>query len=226
MKSLYESLLDIDNNIDVFDEELVAQWCTKHESSSRKPVNPSDIKKNGDKFDILPSQPIILKVFEPIPFKIGKLNGCLNMHGFELTGDHVIDECGGVSFDYMKGGKKLKNLTIKINSDLQMHNSSFSVVSFWKSAGLLSNIKNITFDFIDAPDSRFDIDVLKKNTLKNINFIDCPTILSNDEAKVYLDDIKNLKGVYNIMSNSGDINNASFYYDGKEWKQGRRNNKI
>ena len=49
MKSLYESLLDVDNNIDVFDEELVAQWCTKHESSSRKPVNPSDIKKNGDK---------------------------------------------------------------------------------------------------------------------------------------------------------------------------------
>jgi hypothetical protein len=222
MKSLYESLMDVDNNIDSFDEELVAQWCTKHESSSRKTVNSSDIKKNGDKFDILPSQPIILKAFEPIPFKIGKLNGCLNMHGFELTGDHIIDECGGISFDYMKGGKKLKNLTIRINSDLQINNSSFNGVSFWKSAGFLSNIKNITFDFTNAPSSRFDIDVFKKNTLRNINLIDCPMILSNDEVKVSLDDIKDIKGVSKIYSNSGRTEEFSFYYDGKKWNQGRK----
>jgi hypothetical protein len=222
MKSLYESLMDVDNNIDSFDEELVAQWCTKHESSSRKTVNSSDIKKNGDKFDILPSQPIILKAFEPIPFKIGKLNGCLNMHGFELTGDHIIDECGGISFDYMKGGKKLKNLTIRINSDLQIPNSSFNGLSFWKSAGFLSNVKNITFDFTNAPSSRFDIDVFKKNTLRNINLIDCPMILSNDEAKATLDDIKDIKGVSKIYSNSGRTEEFSFYYDGKKWNQGRK----
>jgi hypothetical protein len=222
MKSLYESLMDVDNNIDSFDEELVAQWCTKHESSSRKTVNSSDIKKNGDKFDILPSQPIILKAFEPIPFKIGKLNGCLNMHGFELNGDHIIDECGGISFDYMKGGKKLKNLTIRINSDLQIPNSSFNGVSFWKSAGFLSNVKNITFDFTNAPSSRFDIDVFKKNTLRNINLIDCPMILSNDEAKATLDDIKDIKGVSKIYSNSGRTEEFSFYYDGKKWNQGRK----
>jgi hypothetical protein len=222
MKSLYESLMDVDNNIDSFDEELVAQWCTKHESSSRKTVNSSDIKKNGDKFDILPSQPIILKAFEPIPFKIGKLNGCLNMHGFELTGDHIIDECGGISFDYMKGGKKLKNLTIRINSDLQIPNSSFNGLSFWKSAGFLSNVKNITFDFTNAPSSRFDIDVFKKNTPRNINLIDCPMILSNDEAKATLDDIKDIKGVSKIYSNSGRTEEFSFYYDGKKWNQGRK----
>lgn len=222
MKSLYESLMDVDNNIDIFDEELVAQWCTKHESSSRKTVNSSDIKKNGDKFDILPSQPIILKAFEPIPFKIGKLNGCLNMHGFELTGDHIIDECGGISFDYMKGGKKLKNLTIRINSDLQIPNSSFNGVSFWKSAGFLSSIKNITFDFTNAPSSRFDIDVFKKNTLRNIGLIDCPMILSNSEAKVTLDDIKDIKGVSKIYSNSGSTEEFSFYYDGKKWNRGRK----
>lgn len=222
MRSLYESLLDINNNIDVFDEELVAQWCTKHESSSRKPVNSSDIKKNGDKFDILPSQPIILKVFEPIPFKIGKLNGCLNMHGFELTKDHIIDECGGISFDYMKGGKKLKNLTIRINSDLQIPNSSFNVVSFWKSAGFLSNVKNITFDFTNASESKFSIDKLAKNSLKNINFINCDLVLSNEEAKVTLKDIENVKGVNKIWSNSGDINEYSFTFIDGEWKQGRK----
>ena len=223
MKSLYESIMDIDNNIGNIDESIVAEWATKHEIY-RETVDVKCIKKNGDKFDILPNKPIYIRVGERdnVPFKIGKLNGYLELNYIELNGDHIIDECGGLMFNSVKGGKKLKNATIKINSDYQISQRSSNCVSFWKSAGLLSAMKNITFDFTDAPNSSFDIDTLKKNSLKNIEFINCDMVLSNSEAKVTLDDIKDIKGVSKIYSNSGRTEEFSFYYDGKKWNQGRK----
>lgn len=217
MRSLYESLLDNDINVD---EILVADWVSSHEIHGVK-IDSKDIKMRGDKYDILPSNPIFIRVSENdnIPFKIGKLNGYLILNYVNLTYDHLVDECGGIEFNGTKGGKLLKNLTIKINSKYQR--PSVSSVVFWRCAGTLSSMKNITFDFTDAPDSQFEIDVFKKNSLKNIKLINCDKILSNSEAKVTLDDIKDIKGVSKIWSNSGDVEDASFTLVNGKWKQGR-----
>lgn len=219
MRSLYESLLDNDINVD---EILVADWVSSHEIYGTK-IDSKDIKMRGDKYDILPSKPIFIRVNENdnIPFKIGKLNGYLTLNFVNLTYDHLVDECGGIEFNNTKGGKLLKNLTIKINSKYQYPDKSGNGVSFWRCAGTLSSIKNITFDFTDASDSSFDIDVLRKNSLKNIKFINCNKILSNSEAKVTLDDIKDIKGVSKIWSNSGNVEDASFTLVNGKWKQGR-----
>lgn len=220
MRSLYESLLDIDN-IENIDESIVADWLSQFEIWRTK-IDEKDIKRNGDKFDIITNKPIHLRINKNIPFKIGKLNGYLELNYVDLVGDHLVDECGGLILNYVKGGKSLKNTTIKINKDFQNDRSANNGVSVWKSAGFLSAIKNLTFDFTDAPDSSFDIDALKKNSLKNIEFINCDIVLSNSEAKVTLDDIKDIKGVSKIYSNSGRTEEFSFYYDGKNWKQGRK----
>ena len=220
MKSLYESLLDIDN-IENIDESTVANWLSQFEIW-KTDIDQKDIKRNGDKFDILPNKPIHLRINKNIPFKIGKLNGYLELNYVDLVGDHLVDECGGLILNYVKGGKKLKNSTIKINKDFQRDGSSDNGVSVWKSAGFISAIKNLTFDFTNAPESKFSIDKLAKNSLKNINFINCDLVLSNDEAKVTLKDIEGIKGVNKIWSNSGDINEYSFTYIDKEWRQGRK----
>ena len=220
MRSLYESLIDLDN-IENIDESIVANWLSQFEAF-RINIDQKDIKRNGDKFDILPNKPIYLRINKNIPFKIGKLNGYLELNYVDLVGDHLVDECGGLILNYVKGGKKLKNSTVKINKDFQNDRSSNNGVSVWKSAGFLSAIKNLTFDFTDAPESKFSIDKLAKNSLKNINFINCDLVLSNEEAKVTLKDIEGIKGVNKIWSNSGDINEYSFTYIDKEWRQGRK----
>lgn len=219
MKSLYESLLGNDIKVD---EIAVADWATSHEIH-RVIIKPSDIKINGDKYDILPSHPVFISVNceDNIPFKIGKLNGYLILNYVNLTCDHLVDECGGIEFSRTKGGKLLKNLTIKINSKYQYPGKSGNGVVFWFCAGTLSSMKNITFDFTDAPDSHFEIDSLKKNSLKNIKFINCDKILSNSEAKVTLDDIKDIKGVSKIRSNSGNVDDTSFTFIDGEWKRGK-----
>lgn len=220
MRSLYESLLDIEN-IENIDESIVADWLSQFEVFKVN-IDPKDIKRNGDKFDILPNKPIHLRINKNIPFKIGKLNGYLELNYVDLVGDHLVDECGGLILTYVKGGKKLKNSTVKINKDFQEDRSANNGVYVWKSAGFLSTIKNLTLDFTNAPESKFSIDRLAKNSLKNINFIDCDLVLSNDEAKVTLKDIEKVEGVNKIWSNSGDINEYSFTYIDKEWIQGRK----
>lgn len=220
MRSLYESLIDLDN-IENIDESTVANWLSQFEIF-KTDIDQKDIKRNGDKFDILPNKPIHLRINKNIPFKIGKLNGYLELNYVELVGDHLVDECGGLILNYVKGGKKLKNTTIKINKDFQNDRSSNNGVSVWKSAGFLSAIKNLTFDFTDAPESNFSIDKLAKNSLKNINFINCDLVLSNDEAKVSLKDIERIEGVNKIWSNSGAVDEFSFTYIDGEWKQGRK----
>lgn len=219
MRSLYESLLGNDIKVD---EIVVADWVTSHEINGTK-IDSKDIKMRGDKYDILPSKPIFIRVNEKdnIPFKIGKLNGHLILNYVNLTYDHLVDECGGIEFNGTKGGKLLKNLTIKINSKYQYPNRSGNGIVFWRCAGTLSSMKNVTFDFTDAPDSHFDIDVLKKNSLKNIKFINCDKIISYTEAKVTLDDIKDVKGVSKIWSNSGNVEDASFTLMNGKWKQGK-----
>jgi hypothetical protein len=82
-------------------------------------------------------------------------------------------------------------------------------------------MKNITFDFTDAPDGQIEMDVFKKNSLKNIKLINCDKILSNSEAKVTLDDIKDIEGVSKIWSNSGNVEDASFTLVNGKWKQGK-----
>lgn len=220
MRSLYESLLDVEN-IENIDESIVANWLSQFEIW-KTDIDQKDIKRNGDKFDILPNKPIHLRINKNIPFKIGKLNGYLELNYVDLVGDHLVDECGGLILNYVKGGKKLKNSIIKINKDFQKDRSANNGVSVWKSAGFLSTIKNLTFDFTDAPESKFSIDKLTKNSLKNINFINCDLVLSNDEAKVTLKDIEKVEGVNKIWSNSGDINEYSFTYIDKEWRQCRK----
>ena len=79
-----------------------------------------------------------------------------------------------------------------------------------------------TFDFTDAPESEFSIDRLAKNSLKNIKFINCDKVLSNEEAKVTLKDIERIEGVNKIWSNSGNIDEYSFTFIDREWKQGRK----
>ena len=56
---------------------------------------------------------------------------------------------------------------------------------------------------------------------KNIKLINCDKILSNSEAKVTLDDIKDIKGVSKIWSNSGNAEDASFTLVNGKWKQGK-----
>lgn len=220
MRSLYESLLDIEN-IENIDESIVANWLSQFEIW-KTDIDQKDIKRNGDKFDILPNKPIHLRINKNIPFKIGKLNGYLELNYVELVCDHLVDECGGLILNYVKGGKKLKNTTIKINKDFQNDRSSNNGVSVWKSAGFLSAIKNLTFDFTNSPETKFSIDKLAKNSLKNINFINCDLVLSNEEAKVSLKDIERIEGVNKIWSNSGNVNEYSFTYIDGEWKQGRK----
>lgn len=220
MKSLYESLLDIDN-IENIDESTVANWLSQFEIW-KTDIDQKDIKRNGDKFDILPNKPIHLRINKNIPFKIGKLNGYLELNYVDLIGDHLVDECGGLILNYVKGGKKLKNSTIKINKDFQKDRSANNGVSVWKSAGFLSAIKNLTFDFTNAPESIFSIDKLAKNSLKNIKFVNCDEVLSNEEAKVTVKDIERIEGVNKIWSNSGNIDEYSFTYIDGKWNQGRK----
>ena len=219
MRSLYESLIDLDN-IENIDESTVANWLSQFEIL-KTDIDQKDIKRNGDKFDILPNKPIHLRINKNIPFKIGKLNGYLELNYVELVGDHLVDECGGLILNYVKGGKKLKNSIIKINKDFQKDRSSINGVSVWKSAGFLSAIKNLTFDFTNAPESKFSIDKLAKNSLKNINFINCDLVLSNEEAKVTMKDIERIEGVNKIWSNSGNIDEYSFTYIDGKWEQGK-----
>ena len=167
MRSLYEALMV---NETLTDLPSIATWLSECEIWKTK-IDPSDLEFDGDKVNILPKQPVTFRINKNIPFKIGKLNGTIELCYFDLDTDHIVDECGGISFVGVKGGKKLKNVRIAINSDYQISGRSSNCVSFWKSAGLLSAMKNITFDFTDAPDSSFDIDTLKKNSLKNIEFI-------------------------------------------------------
>lgn len=220
MKSLYESLLDIEN-IKNIDESIVADWLSQFEVF-KVDIDPKDIKRNGDKFDILTNKPIHLRINKNIPFKIGKLNGYLELNYMDFVGDHLVDECGGLILTNVKGGKKLKNSTIKINKDFQKDRSSHNGVSVWMSAGFLSAIKNLTLDFTNAPESRFSINKLVKNSLKNIKFINCDRVVSNAEAKVTLKDIEGIEGVNKIWSNSGKIDEYSFTYINKEWRQGRK----
>lgn len=220
MKSLYESLLDIDN-IKNIDESTVANWLSQFEIW-KTDIDQKDIKRNEDKFDILPNKPIHLRINKNIPFKIGKLNGYLELNYVNLIGDHLVDECGGLILNYVKGGKKLKNSTIKINKDFQKDRSANNGVSVWKSAGFLSAIKNLTFDFTNAPESIFSIDKLAKNSLKNIKFVNCDEVLSNEEAKVTVKDIERIEGVNKIWSNSGNIDEYSFTYIDGKWNQGRK----
>lgn len=220
MRSLYESLLDVEN-IENIDESVVANWLSQFEIW-KTDIDQKDIKRNGDKFDILPNKPIHLRINKNIPFKIGKLNGYLELNYVDLVGDHLVDECGGLILNYVKGGKKLKNSTVKINKDFQNDRSSNNGVSVWKSAGFLSTIKNLTFDFTDAPESKFSIDKLAKNSLKNINFINCDLVLSNDEAKVTLKDIERIEGVNKIWSNSGNTEDCSFTFIDGKWEQGKK----
>lgn len=220
MRSLYESLLDIEN-IENIDESIVAKWLSQFEAF-KVDIDSKDIKRNGDKFDILPNKPIYLRINKNIPFKIGKLNGYLELNYIDFVGDHLVDECGGLILTNVKGGKKLKNSTIKINKDFQKDRSSHNGVSVWMSAGFLSAIKNLTLDFTNAPESRFSINKLAKNSLKNIKFINCDKVVSNEEAKVTLKDIEGIEGVNKIWSNSGKIDEYSFTYVDKEWRQGRK----
>ena len=217
MKSLYESLTMKESLTDL---PSIAAWLSENEIWRTK-IDVSDLEMDGDKVNILTKKPVYFRIKENIPFKIGKLNGIIELCYFDLDTDHIVDECGGISFVGVKGGKKIKDITIKIDSKYQTPGQSANCVSFWKSAGLLSAMKKVTFDFTDAPNSTFDIDVLKKNSLKNIELVDCKMIVSNSEAKVTLDDIKNLKGVDKILSNSGEVDKFSFTFDGKQWKVGR-----
>ena len=219
MKSLYESLI---MNESLTDLPSIAEWLSQYEIWRTK-IDVSDLEFDGNKVNILPKQPVDFRIKENIPFKIGKLNGTIELCYFNLDTDHIVDECGGISFVGVKGGKKLKDTRIIINSDYQKPRNSSNGVSFWKSAGLLSAMKNVIFDFSKAYNdfNYFNIDILKKNSLKNIELIDCKMIVSNSEAKVTLDDIKNLKGVDKILSNSGDTENFSFTFDGKKWRVGK-----
>lgn len=222
MKSLAEQLsesLEM-NNFSISD---VVNYCNNH-NVWKKSITEEDVKQNGDKFDILPSTPIVLVVGEgdEFPqFKIGKLNGYLKMNYITLDDvGHLVDECGGIIFNFVKGGRKLKNLTIRINSKYQRAGDPDNGVGFWKSSQLLSGMKNIIFDFTDAPGSKLNIDKLKGNSLKNINFVNCEEVRSNSEADVELEDIKHIKGLSKIRSNSGRVEVKSFYFDDGDWVQG------
>lgn len=227
MKSLVEHLnesLSRSVNESNFSISDVVDYCNAH-LAMKKTITAEDVVKRADKFDILPSAPVTLVVGErdEFPqFKIGKLNGYLKINYATLDNnvDHLVDECGGISFCGVKGGKRLKNLTIKINSKYQKAGDAENGIDFWKCAGLLSSVKNITLDFTEAPGCGVGIDMLKPNSLKNINFENCECVRSNSEAKVELDDIKHIKGLSKIRSNSGDVEANSFYFNGKEWVQG------
>lgn len=193
----------------------ISEWISDN-NAFRIKVSEKDITIKGDKVDILPKDRIVINIDKGvIPFKIGKLNGYLNISWCDFEGDHLADECGGVSFTGVKGCKNLKNITVKISSQYQEPRRSSNGVDFWKSATALSNMRNVTFEFDDAS-GEFRVERLAKNTLKNIKLVNCDTIRSNSEAKVTVDDLKDVTGVNHIASNSGHIDDHSFdFIDGK-----------
>ena len=197
----------------------IAKWVSDH-NAFKVNVEPKDITIKGGKVDILPKDTITINIDNGvIPFKIGKLNGYLNITWCEFLGDHLADECGGVAFTGVTSCKNLKNATIKISRQYQAPNRASNCVDFWKSSKALSTMRNVTFEFDDAS-GEFRVERLTKNILKsfkqNIKLVNCDTIRSNSEAKVTVDDLKDVTGVKHIASNSGHIDDCSFeFVDGK-----------
>lgn len=219
MKSLYESLFDIDDNVESIDNTTIARWVSEHDIF-KNTIKSSDIKKNGDKIDILPKKQVYIQTREDIPFKIGKLNGYLEFRRMDMNADHIVDECGGLFFHYVKGGKKLKNLTIKLNSKYQTNNYWSNFIYITKSTSLLDNMRNVTFDFTDTSETCcLGVSTLNLNHLKNINLINCNTIISDDDIKVNEEDLMKVDNcVKKILFNADDMDNSYCYVrDGENW---------
>lgn len=220
MKSLFRYIVEASSSInELTDAVEIAKWVSDH-NAFKVNVEPKDITIKGGKVDILPKDIITITIDNGvIPFKIGKLNGYLNITWCDFVGDHLADECGGVAFTGVKNCKNLKNITVKISSQYQAPNRASNCVDFWKSATALSNMRNVTFEFDDAS-IEFRVDCLTKNILKSFNrgikLVNCDTIRSAYEAKVTVDDLKDITGVKHIASNTGHIDNYSFeFVDGK-----------
>lgn len=197
------------------DAAEIAKWVSDH-NAFKVNVEPKDITIKGGKVDILPKDIITINIDNGvIPFKIGKLNGYLNITWCEFLGDHLADECGGIAFTGVTNCKNLKNITVKISSQYQAPNRASNCVDFYKSSKALNTMRNVTFEF-DGTSGEFRVERLAKNTLKNIKLVNCDTIRSNSEAKVTVDDLKDVTGVKHIASNSGHIDDRSFeFVDGK-----------
>lgn len=206
------------NSVELTDVKDIASWISEH-NAFRVTVDPKDITIKNDKVDILPKERITIVVKDGvIPFKIGKLNGYLAIEWCDFVGDHLVDECGGISFTGVGNCRGLKNLTIKISTEYQEPNRSSNCIDFWKSSRALNTMRNITFEF-DDPSIEVRVDRVTKSMLKsfkNIKLVNCDTIRSNSEAKVTVDDLKGFTDVKHIASNSGHIDTYSFdLIDGK-----------
>lgn len=217
MKSLFRYIVEASSSInELTDVVEIAEWISNNNAFGIK-VSEKDITIKGEKVDILPKDRITINIEDGIiPFKIGKLNGYLNISWCDFLGDHLADECGGVAFTGVMNCKNLKNITVKISSQYQTPNRASNGVDFWKSSKALSTMRNVTFEFDDAS-GEFRVERLAKNTLKNIKLINCDTVRSNSEAKVTVDDLKDVTGVKHIASNSGSIDDYSFDFIDGEW---------